>query len=261
MSKIFEINGAEFSYNSTEKIFKDINFSLEKGDVLCILGPNGAGKSTLIKCMNGLLKLNSGNIFLEGQNIYSKNKNDLAKIIGYIPQYHSTTFAFTVLDVVLMGRAPHLNLTSSPGKKDLKIAEEALESLEILDLKDKPYTQISGGERQMVLIARVLAQQPKILLLDEPTSHLDFGNQIRTLEIINKLSRNGLSVIMTSHFPDHAFLSSNQVAIMNHGTIMEIGKPESVITEKNMRSAYGIDVKILDVDENRKACIPMQIQQ
>ena len=260
MNKIFEINGAEFSYNGTHKIFKDINFSLEKGDALCILGPNGAGKSTLIKCMNGLLKLNNGNILLEGQNIYSKNKKDLAKVIGYIPQYHSTTFAFTVLDVVLMGRAPHLNLTSSPGNKDLKIAEESLKSLEILDLKDKAYTEISGGERQMVLIARVLAQQPKILLLDEPTSHLDFGNQIRTLEVINKLSRNGLSVIMTSHFPDHAFLSSNQVAIMNHGTIMEIGKPESVITEKNMRSAYGVDVKILDVDKNRKACIPMQIQ-
>jgi len=261
MSSIFEINGAEFSYNGTDKIFEKINFSLEKGDVLCILGPNGAGKSTLIKCMNGLLKLNSGNIFLEGQNIYSKNKKDLAKIIGYIPQYHSTTFAFTVLDVVLMGRAPHLNLTSSPGNKDLKIAVKALKSLEILDLKDKSYTEISGGERQMVLIARVLAQQPKILLLDEPTSHLDFGNQIRTLEVINKLSKNGLSVIMTSHFPDHAFLSSNQVAIMNHGTIMEMGKPENVITEKNMRSAYGIDVKILDVDENRKACIPMQIKQ
>jgi iron complex transport system ATP-binding protein len=187
-------------------------------------------------------------------------KNDLAKIIGYIPQTHNSTFAFSVFDVVLMGRAPHLSLTSVPGKKDYKIAEDALKSLGILHLKDKTYTEISGGERQMVLIARVLAQKPRILLLDEPTSHLDFGNQIRTLEVINKLSERGLSVIMTSHFPDHAFLSSNKVAIMNRGTIVDIGTPESVITEDNMRNAYGIDVKILEVNAYRKACIPMPLK-
>jgi iron complex transport system ATP-binding protein len=260
MNKIFEINHAEFSYNGKEKIFKDINLSLENGDVLCILGPNGTGKSTLIKCMNGLLKLNSGDILLDNQSINSMNKNDLAKIIGYIPQTHNSTFAFSVFDVVLMGRAPHLSLTSVPGKKDYKIAEDALKSLGILHLKDKTYTEISGGERQMVLIARVLAQKPRILLLDEPTSHLDFGNQIRTLEVINKLSERGLSVIMTSHFPDHAFLSSNKVAIMNRGTIVDIGTPESVITEDNMRNAYGIDVKILEVNAYRKACIPMPIK-
>ena len=260
MNKILEINRGEFSYNGEKMIFEDVNLSLEEGDVLCILGPNGTGKSTLIKCINGLLKLNHGKILLNDQNIYSMNKTDLAKIIGYIPQSHHSTFAFSVFDVVLMGRAPHLNLTSVPGEKDYKIAEEALKSLEILHLKDKTYTEISGGERQLVLIARVLAQQPKILLLDEPTSHLDFGNQIRTLEVINELSKRGLSVIMTSHFPDHAFLSSNKVAIMNHGTIMEMGTPEDVITEDNMKDAYGIDVKILKVDEHRKACIPMQIK-
>lgn len=260
MSKILEIKHAGFSYNQKEDIFNDVNLSLESGDVLCILGPNGTGKSTLIKCMNGLLKLNSGNILINNQNIHSLNKNDLAKIIGYIPQSHNSTFAFSVFDVVLMGRAPHLSLTSVPGDKDYKIAEKALKSLGISHLTDKTYTEISGGERQMVLIARVLAQQPQILLLDEPTSHLDFGNQIRTLDVINKLAENGLSVIMTSHFPDHAFLSSNKVAIMNGGTIMEIGTPESVITEENMRRAYNIDVKIMEVDEHRKACIPMPIK-
>ena len=260
MNKIFGIHHAEFSYNGKERIFKDVNLSIEKGDVLCILGPNGTGKSTLIKCMNGLLKLNSGDILLDNQDIYSMHKNDLAKIMGYIPQSHNSTFAFSVFDVVLMGRAPHLSLTSVPGEKDYDIAEEALKSLGILHLKDKTYTEISGGERQMVLIARVLAQQPKILLLDEPTSHLDFGNQIRTLKVINKLSERGLSVIMTSHFPDHAFLSSNKVAIMNRGAIMDIGTPESVITEDNMRNAYGIDVKILEVNEHRKACIPMPMK-
>ena len=260
MSKILEIKHAEFSYNHKENIFNDVNLSLENGDVLCILGPNGTGKSTLIKCINGLLKLKEGSILINNQNIHSLNKNDLAKMIGYIPQSHNSTFAFSVFDVVLMGRAPHLSLTSVPGEKDYKIAENALKSLGISHLTHKTYTEISGGERQMVLIARVLAQQPQILLLDEPTSHLDFGNQIRTLNVINKLAESGLSVIMTSHFPDHAFLSSNKVAIMNGGTIMEIGTPESVITEENMRRAYNIDVKILEVDKHRKACIPMPIK-
>ncbi|MCE7699492.1 MAG: ABC transporter ATP-binding protein, partial [Methanobacterium paludis] len=205
------------------------------------------------------LKLNSGNILLNNEDIYSMDNVDLAKIIGYIPQSHSSTFAFSVFDMVLMGRAPHLSLTSSPEEKDFNIADKALESLNISHLKDKTYNEISGGERQLVLLARVLAQQPQVLLLDEPTSHLDFGNQIRTLEVINRLSESGLSVIMTSHYPDHAFLSSNKVAIMNNGSIKTMGKPEDVVTEDNMRDAYGIDVKVIDVDEHRKACIPMQI--
>lgn len=260
MKKILEINNASFSYNGNENVFEDIDISIENSDVLCILGPNGTGKSTLIKCMNGLLKLNSGNIFLNDEDIYNMDKADLAKVMGYIPQSHHSTFSFSVFDVVLMGRAPHLSLTSVPGEKDFKIADKAIESLGISYLKDKTYTEISGGERQLVLLARVLAQEPQILLLDEPTSHLDFGNQIRTLKVINRLSDQGLSVVMTSHYPDHAFLSSNKVAIMNNGSIMAMGEPESVVTEENMQRAYGIDVKVMDVDESRKACIPMQIK-
>jgi iron complex transport system ATP-binding protein len=260
MKKILEINNASFSYNGNGNVFEDIDMSIKNSDVLCILGPNGTGKSTLIKCMNGLLKLNSGNIFLNDEDIYGMDKADLAKVMGYIPQSHHSTFSFSVFDVVLMGRAPHLSLTSVPGEKDFKIADKAIESLGISYLKDKTYTEISGGEKQLVLLARVLTQEPQILLLDEPTSHLDFGNQIRTLKVINRLSDQGLSVVMTSHYPDHAFLSSNKVAIMNNGSIMAMGEPESVVTEENMKRAYGIDVKVMDVDESRKACIPMQIK-
>ena len=258
MSKILEIRHAEFSYNHGKKIFEDVNISLEEGDVLCILGPNGTGKSTLIKCLNGLLHLNNGEILYNNTDIYSMNNAELAKSIGYIPQTHQATFAFKVFDVVTLGRAPHLGLTDSPSENDFKIAQEAMESLGISHLKDKPYTQISGGERQLTLMARVLAQQPQILLLDEPTSHLDFGNQIRTLQVINQLASNGLSVIMTSHFPDHAFISSNQVAILNNGILMAKGTPEEVITRENMKQAYDIDVKIIDVDMHRKAVIPLE---
>jgi iron complex transport system ATP-binding protein len=261
MNNIMDIKDAEFSYNGKKSIFKNVNFSIEKGDVFCILGPNGTGKSTLIKCMNSLLKLKSGRISLKNKNIYSMKETDIAKIIAYIPQSNNSVFAFSVFDIVLMGRTPHLSLTSVPGKNDYKIAEEALKNLGILHLKNKTYTEISGGERQLVLMARAIAQQPEILLLDEPTSHLDFGNQIRTLKVIKELAKTGLSVVMTSHFPDHAFLSCNKVAIMNQGTIMEIGKPEFVVTENNMKQAYGVDVRIIDVDEHRRACIPMQIQE
>ncbi len=126
-------------------------------------------------------------------------------------------------------------------------------------MKDKPYTEISGGEQQLVFIARVLTQEPDVLLLDEPTSHLDFGNQIRTLNIIEKLAKNGLSVVMSSHFPDHAFISSNKVAIMKGKNFIDIGTPDEVITEENMEKAYGIKVKIADMD-HRRACIPLKIK-
>jgi iron complex transport system ATP-binding protein len=259
MSHLMEMVNGTFSYNSLDNIFEDINFEVEKGDVFCILGANGAGKTTLIKCLNGLMKLSSGKVLLNGKNIYGLNHSQIARNIGYIPQIHNSTFSFTVLDVVLMGRAPHLDIFSSPSKKDVKIAENSLKALNIYYMRDKPYTEISGGEQQLVFIARILTQEPDILLLDEPTSHLDFGNQIRTLNIIEKLAKNGLCVVMSSHFPDHAFISSNKVAIMKGKNFIDIGTPEEVITEENMEKAYGIRVKIADIDY-RRACIPLKIK-
>lgn len=250
-----EMNGCSFSYDNKENIFEDISFSVSRGDIFCILGANGTGKTTLIKCLTGLMKPNHGEIFINGKDMNSFSHSDLAKKIGYIPQIHNSTFPFTVLDVVLMGRSPHLDLFESPSKKDYKIAKKSLKSLNISHMKDKPYTEISGGEQQLVFIARVLTQEPSILILDEPTSHLDFGNQIRTLDIIKKLAGNGLSVIMSSHFPDHAFISANKVALMDGKRFIDIGHPETVITEANMRKIYGIDVKVLDIGK-RMACIP-----
>jgi len=256
MSPLLEVKGASFSYNGKDNIFEDISFSIEKGDVLCILGPNGTGKTTLIKCLNGLQKVNAGDITLEGHSIYSMTKIEKARYIGYIPQGHQATFPFKSLDIVLMGRTPFIGALSSASRKDTQIAEHAMEQLGILYLADKPYTAISGGERQMVFIARVLAQGPRILILDEPTSHLDFGNQMMTLSVINALARQGMAVIMSSHFPDHAFISSNKAAIMKGKRMMSFGMPEDVVTEENMKNAYGVPVKIVDIS-GRKACVPM----
>jgi len=255
MNPLMEIKGCSFAYEDNNNIFEDINFGVSSGDIFCILGANGTGKTTLIKCLTGLMNPNSGEIRIDGQEMSSFSHADLAKKIGYIPQIHNSTFPFTVLDVVLMGRSPHLDLFESPSEKDYKIALKSLESLNIDYMKDKPYTEISGGEQQLVFIARVLTQEPSILILDEPTSHLDFGNQIRTLNIIKKLASEGLSVIMSSHFPDHAFISANKVALMDRKRFIAIGKPEDVITTENMKQIYGIDVKVLDIG-GRMACVP-----
>lgn len=256
-NRLFDVKNISFSYESTE-IFSDISFSIEKGDVLCILGPNGTGKTTLIKCLNGLHDIDSGEILINGENIKKLSFSQISRHIGYIPQSHIPSFPFKVFDVVLMGRAPYLNLMDSPREKDMKIAENALKTLGIEDLRDKEYTNLSGGERQLVFLARVLCQQPDILILDEPTSHLDFGNQIKFLEIIDNLSKAGLSIIMSSHFPDHAFLSSTKVAIMKDKKFIDFGTPDEVVSEENLKKAYSIDVKILELDNERKVCVPLK---
>ncbi|MBI4813416.1 MAG: ABC transporter ATP-binding protein [Methanobacterium sp.] len=256
---ILEIKDAAFSYEDTENIFEDINLTVSKGDVVCILGPNGCGKTTLIKCLNKIHQLNQGTVYINGEDIKHIDQREIARNIGYIPQGHVPTFAFTVFDVVLMGRTPHLDFFESLGKKDYEIAENAMKKFGLSRLRDKPYTTLSGGEQQLVFFARVIAQEPSILVLDEPTSHLDFGNQLKTLDIISTLAADGLSVIMTSHFPDHAFISSNKVAIMKDRNFMAIGKPDEVINRENMEKAYGIHVEIVDIAAgDRKICVPMK---
>ena len=256
-NKLFEVKNISFDYGG-EEIFTDISFFFFFGDVLCILWPNGTGKTTLIKCLNGLHEINSGEILIEGENINKLSFKQISKHIGYIPQAHVPSFPFKVFDVVLMGRAPYLNLTDSPRDEDKKIALDALKTLGIEDLKDKEYTNLSGGERQLVFLARVLCQKPDILILDEPTSHLDFGNQIKLLEIIDNLAKSGLSIIMSSHFPDHAFLSSTKVAILKNKQFIDFGTPDDVVTEDNLRKAYSIDVKLIELDNRRKVCVPMK---
>ena len=254
---VLDVKNISFSYKD-KLIFENISFSLDKGDVLCILGPNGTGKTTLIKCINGLQEVGDGEILVNGKNIKSLSFSEISHSIGYIPQSHTPVFPFSVLDVVLMGRAPYLNITETPKEKDYKIAINALKMLSIEHLKDKDYTNLSGGERQLVFIARVLCQKPEILILDEPTSHLDFGNQIKLLEIIDNLAKSGLSIIMSSHFPDHAFLASNKVAIMKDKSFIGFGSPNDVITEDNLKKAYSIDVKLINLNDERKICVPLK---
>ena len=259
MTKLVDVKNISFSYDKdSPAVFENISFSIEKGDVLCVLGPNGTGKTTLIKCINGLHKVNEGEVYLNGANIQNLSFRDISRTVGYIPQGHVPSFPFTVFDVVLMGRSPYVNITSSPKEKDREIAMNALETLGIEDLKDKSYTNLSGGERQLVFLARVLAQEPDLLILDEPTNHLDFGNQIKLLEIIEQLSKLGLAVIMSSHYPDHAFIAASKVAIMKDKGFIDFGTPEDVLSEENLKKAYGIDVRLMELDDGRKICVPLK---
>lgn len=255
-----EIKDAVCGYGA-KTIVEGISVKVESGEILCLLGPNGVGKTTFFKTILGFLKLKGGEITLNDQNIKSWSKKSLAKAIGYVPQAHTPPFPYTVIDVVVMGRTAHLGMFASPSKADIQIAEDALETLNVSFLKDRTYTEISGGERQMVLIARALTQQPEILVMDEPTSNLDFGNQVKVLEQINKLARTGLGVIMTSHFPDHAFLCSSKVALLQRNNIFTVGTVEEVVTEENLKSAYGVDVKIISTingqGETIKSCVPL----
>ncbi len=251
---------AGFHYDTAEASgFRNVSFSLGDGEVMSILGPNGCGKTTLLKCLNSLIKLRAGSVVVDSRDISRLPRAEVARTIGYVPQLHQPTFAFSVVDTVLVGRAPHLGLLASPKREDVRIAEESLETMGIYHLRDKPYTQLSGGERQLVVFARVLAQQPSLLLLDEPTSHLDFGNQIRLLRIVESLAATGLPIIMTSHFPDHAFLVSSKVALMKKGEFIDVGTPDAVITDRNLERVYDIQVRVVNVDSgvNRRVCVPV----
>lgn len=244
-----------------KNILKNITFSIERGKVVCILGQNGIGKSTLFKSILGFLKLQQGDILLNGESILNWPRKKLAKSIAYVPQSQSQPFAFSVLEVVTMGRTPHLKSFEAPARKDIEIAEASLERLEISPLKNRIFSELSGGERQMVLIARALTQEPQILVMDEPTSNLDFGNQIKVLRQINRLAASGLGVVMTSHFPDHAFLCSARVVLLEKEKGYQLGSFDEVITEENLCRAYGVRVKIIDAVDDAgakiKACVPV----
>ncbi|MDR1818772.1 MAG: ABC transporter ATP-binding protein [Methanobrevibacter sp.] len=250
----FEMIDGKGSYNK-RVIFEDINFRIGKGDIFTILGPNGIGKTTLLKSILGIKSLDEGNVLVNGKNLKNLSYKEISKVMAYVPQVHSYTFPFKVIDVVLMGRSPHINLVDIPEEKDIKIAEKSLKQMGIYHLKDKEYSYLSGGEVQLVFLARALTQEASILVLDEPTSHLDFGNQIRFLKTVDKLSKDNLSIIMTSHYPDHCFISSDKVAIMQNKKFIDIGSPDDVVVPTNLKKAYDLNINVVKLDNGRKICV------
>ena len=259
-----EVREAHFSYSSGPPVLRGVNLEVPGGVVACILGPNGCGKSTLLKCVARLLALTGGAVHVGGQDVAALRREEIARLIGYIPQEHTLSFPYTVRQVVLMGRAPYVAPFASPTGRDISIAEEAMERVAIQHMADKRYTEISGGERQLALIARVVAQQPRVLLLDEPTSHLDFRNQIQVLALIRMCAQQGMSVVMSSHFPNHALGVGSHIALMKDGVFVAQGPPDQVVTEETLRTIYEVDVRIYTVTDPNdgrliRFCSPAQL--
>ena len=260
MTVNINISDAAFRYGS-RNIWQDLNLEINRGETLCLLGPNGCGKTTLLNCIHGDLSLYRGVIHLHNRPVTEMGASQIARKMGYVFQEHSAPFPYPVMEVVRMGRAPHLSLFQTPGQEDTRIAESMLDRIGLLHLRNKRYTEISGGERQLVLIARSLAQEPEIVLLDEPTSHLDFRNQALILRMIRKLADRGLTIIMSSHFPNHALTLSCRVALMTKKGFVDVGPALDVMTDENLSRTYGIDVRVLSVkdpylEEEVFFCVP-----
>lgn len=245
----------------TTPILKDVSLTLRQGEIVCILGPNGIGKTTIFRSVLGFLKLLEGEVLLDGVPRERMRARDFAKCVGYVPQSHEPPFPYSVPDVVVMGRAAHLRPFEAPGLEEYRIVDQVLNMLEISYLREKTYTRISGGERQMVLIARALAQNSSLLVMDEPTANLDFGNQIHVLQSIKKLTASGLGVLMTTHNPDHAFLCCDRVILLTKDKQVLEGTVDEIVTEENLRKAYGVEVRITttvtETGEKIRSCVPL----
>lgn len=251
-----QVTDLSFSYGDA-KVLDHVSFSAEYGQILSILGPNGAGKSTLFRCMLGLLTPSGGDAIIDGTPVSKLDAKELAKHIAYIPQSHDPAFNFSVFDMVLMGTTAQLNRFSSPGQTQKRQAEDALARLGVSHLKDRGYGSISGGERQLVLIARAIAQQAKILVMDEPSASLDFGNRIRLMNTVRELSKDGYAIIQSTHDPDQAFLYSDKILALHAGEVLAWGTPKETICNSLISRLYGVDVEVCSLREDTvRVCIP-----
>ena len=255
-----EIKNLSFGYDKSRLVLDNINLTFAPNTITSILGPNGSGKTTTLKLILGLMKPASGDIFIHGTNLNEIPLKERAKLMAYVPQKHNAVFDYKVIDVCAMGRAAYSGVFSSASHKDIDIAMESLEKMRIAHLSDKPYTQISGGEQQMVLIARALTQQAKILILDEPVTGLDYGNQIRLLKTLRDLANEGITCIKTTHYPEHALWTSGQAIFMKKGRVLVSGPTLDIINTENLKSIYDTEIVVLQrpIDENSvSTCIPI----
>lgn len=258
---IYEVKNVRYKYpETTRMILDDVSFSFGKGEIVSILGPNGAGKSTLMNCMMGLLEPEAGEILLNGKLVSKMERKDVATCVSYVQQMHTPKFPYTVLDFVIMGCAPKIGMFRKPKEEDEEAAVEALVELGIQHLANTPYTDLSGGERQQVTIAQAIVQKPQVLLFDEPTSHLDYGNQIKILRLIKRMADRGYTTVITTHNPDHAILLGGKTILLDRSGKLETGRTEDMLTEERLNKVYQADLRLIYIDEvERNVCVSTKL--
>ena len=257
LTPIITAKNVSFRYTK-KRVLDNISFRISRGEVVTILGPNGCGKSTLMKIILGLLRPEKGDITFNGININDMSPCALAREIAYVPQTHRSAFPYSVIDIVLMGRIPHKRFFFKYSRDDMDIAIDALERMSIRHLAEKVYTEISGGERQLAIIARSLAQGARTFIMDEPAGGLDYGNQLRLLEEITKLADEGYTFIKSTHSPEHALWLGDRVIMIKNGSVIADGTARGVVTSENLHSLYNVKVNIEDMNGSASVCIPHQ---
>jgi iron complex transport system ATP-binding protein len=249
------VHNLGFSYPNGKKIFENLNFSISQGSTVTILGPNGAGKSTLLACLTRIYLPGQGDILIDGKSYRHMKQRDIANAIGFVPQTIVPSFDFSVIDYVVTGCAPRLGAFQKPKAAKYEVAWEAIQAMNISHLAEQSFMRISGGERQQAVIARVIAQKPAFILLDEPTSHLDAGNQVKVLNILKKMANKGYGVVMTTHNPDHVLLLDDQVGVLDQQGRFAFGPNREILSEELLFGLYGGGLRLFYSDDlGRQIC-------
>lgn len=247
MAVMLQVQALHFVYAGAPPLLQDVSFELHAGSTVCLLGPNGSGKTTLLRCVLGLENLAAGRVLIDGQDLASLSPKRRAQHMAYVPQSSAVAFPFTVFDVVLMGRSAHLRFMADPDHADRRLALEALERLQIRHLQNRLFQQLSGGERQLVLLARALAQQARLLVMDEPCAALDLGHQVQVLQALRSLAGEGYAILLSTHLPEHAFALHADVALLVRGRLRGPAPAADMLTAPELSRLYGTPVDLLQV--------------
>jgi iron complex transport system ATP-binding protein len=246
---IISLSHLRFGYQAGRPVvLHDLSMEIPAGTITAILGPNGAGKTTLLHLILGLLVPLGGQVRIDGRPIAAYARREMSRLIALVPQTEHIPFDFTVLEYVLLGRSPYLGMLEMPGEDDYRFALDALDRLGLSSLTDRPVTALSGGERQMVVLARALAQQSRILLLDEPTSHLDLSNKGRLLQMLRMLAERGVTIVFSTHDPEAAVLVARYLVLMRGGQVMDSGPIDAVLTAERLSETYHAPVRVVHID-------------
>jgi iron complex transport system ATP-binding protein len=258
---LLSAEGLRFAFPGGRLLLDGVGFSLRAGVPLVLLGPNGTGKTTLLRCLLGLERLAAGRVVVAGRELAALGSAEAARAMAYVPQASDATFAFRAFEIVLMGRNPHLGFMAGPGPADRAAAEAAMARLGIGGLAGRAFNELSGGERQLVLVARALAQGSRVLVMDEPCASLDLANQMRILGVVRALAEEGYGILLTTHHPDHAFLLGGEVGLLKDGRLVGPAAPGALLRAETLEALYGTPIDVMSVAAGRArgqtVCVPV----